>query len=234
MASLTGTQKHVAPGAPPAPVESTEPGAWSSYFEGLYRVAAGDSAHIPWADEVPSPALVAWLNREAPSLIRPGASISVVGCGLGEDVQELADRGYDVLAFDVSPSAVQWARRRHPAVAERFMVADLFAIPTGLLRRADLVVEINTIQSVHPGLRQRAAGAIASLARPRGSVLVICRGRDESEDLSTVDGPPFALSPRELSEIFGAQGMAPTREIDDFIDEEDPPQRRLRAAFRRA
>src|ERR1043165_3589387 len=207
MASLADKQGSVVEvltrGAHP---EAAEPGQWNRYFEDLYREAAGDPERIPWADEVANPALVPWLNREAPSLLRPGASVSVVGCGLGEDVKELEGRGYDVLAFDVSPTAVAWARRRHPSIAERFMTADLFALPTGLLRRADLVVEISTIQSVHPGLRERAAGAIASLARPKGAVLTVCRGRDESDPLDSC--PPFALSRSELVDLFAPHGLS--------------------------
>lgn len=235
MAALTHNQKqalevHAEPKV--LPPESADTGAWCAYFENLYRDAAGQAARIPWADEVPNPALVAWLNREAPSLVRPGASISVVGCGLGEDVAELADRGYDVLGFDVSPTAVKWAQKRHPNHAERFMAADLFALPTGLLRRADLVVEVYTIQSVHPLLRARAVAAVTSLVRPRGSVLVICRGRQESEP--SVSVPPHPLTESELAALFAQHGMTPMRSLDNFLDDESPPTRRLRGVFRSA
>jgi hypothetical protein len=176
--------------------------------------------------------MTAWLNREAPGLVRPGASAVVVGCGLGDDIKDLSDRGYETVAFDVSPTAVQWARTRHPTLADHFMVADLFAPPSGLVRRADLVVEINTIQSFHPSLRERAAGAIAGLARPRGTILVICRGRDEADPMP--ETPPFPLMRREIESLFGACGWSPIREMDDFMDAENPPKRRLRAAFKRA
>lgn len=214
-----------------APPQAPDSGAWCTYFEDLYRDAAGDAARIPWADEVPNPALVAWLNREAPSLIRPGASISVVGCGLGEDVVELAGRGYDVLGFDVSPTAIKWAQKRHPDHAQRFTTADLFNLPTGLLRRADLVVEIYTIQSVHPSLRHRAATAIASLARPHGSILTICRGRQESDPQAQT--PPHPLTESELLGLFAPHGLMPTRSPDNFLDDQVPPQRRLRCTFQR-
>jgi len=233
MSSLTGQKRGIEVHAPAGVVcpGSTDPAAWNAYFESLYQDAAGDVSRIPWGDERACPALVAWLNREAASVIRPGASVMVVGCGLGDDVNELAARGYDAIAFDVSPTAVQWARKRHPSLAERFMVADLLNPPTGLLRRADLVVEINTVQSVHPSLRERAVAAIAALARPRGAVLVICRGRAEAEPLP--EHPPFPLSPAEVTTLFGAHGMTATRSIDDFVDDEVPAKRRLRATFRR-
>lgn len=208
---------------------SADAPAWTRYFEELYHDAAGDVQRVPWADDQACPALCAWLNSEAPSLVRPGATACIVGCGLGEDAKELADRGYDIVAFDVSPTAVAWARTRHPDTAERFVIADLFHLPTSLQRRWDLVVEINTLQAIHPDLRPTAAAGIASLARPRGIVLTICRGRDEAEPLP--DLPPYPLSTRELTDLFAAQGFLPTREADDFAD--DQGIRRLRTTFKR-
>src|SRR3954466_4237024 len=171
----------------PAAPAGADAQAWREWFERLYSDAEGDSTRIPWADGEPSAAMVAWMNREAPALIRPGARIAVVGCGLGDDVRELADRGYDVTGFDIAPAAVEWARRLHPDIAERFAVADVMDLPSSLRRRADLVVEVSTIQAVHPSLREKVATGIASLARPHGVVLAVCRGRDQGDPL---DGPP--------------------------------------------
>jgi hypothetical protein len=75
------------------------------------------------------------------------------------------------------------------------------------------------------------ATGIASLARPHGVVLAVCRGRDQGDPL---DGPPFALTCAELTALFAGQGFTPVRAVDDFEDEESPPKRRLRAAFKRA
>ncbi len=214
-----------------APPSCADAQAWSRYFEDLYHDAGGDPHRIPWAHQRPCPSLQAWLNSEAPSLLRPGATACVVGCGLGDDVRELVDRGYDVLGFDTSPTAIQWARTRHGDLCDRFVIADLFSLPRSLPRRWDLVVEINTLQAIHPDLRRAAAEGIASLARPRGLVLTICRGRDDADALP--DAPPFALSPRELADAFAGVGMGPTRAIDDFQDDEAPPVRRLRCTFKR-
>jgi SAM-dependent methyltransferase len=210
-----------------------DPLAWNSFYADLYRGAQG-VAEIPWANLKPCPALVAWLNAEAPALIRPGASVAVVGCGLGDDVREVFSRGYDVIGFDISPRAIDWARERHPEVSDRLIVGDVFDLPRNLMRRHDLVIEIYTIQSVAPALRERVAAGVVSLARPRGVVLTICRGRDECEPLDSLEGPPFPLSCAELKGLFEGQGFAPMHEPDDFLDDEDPPQRRVRAAFRRA
>ena len=100
----------------------------AAFFEAIYGEAAGDTTRVPWAHGQPHPALVTWLNAVAPSLIRCGSRVAVVGCGLGDDAVELTHRGYDVTAFDVSPTAIEWARRRHPEIARDLHVADLFDI----------------------------------------------------------------------------------------------------------
>lgn len=208
----------VAPGAP-------------GWHDAVYRAAAQDPARVPWAEERANPVLVSWLNAEAPGRIRPGARAAVVGSGLGDDVVELLNRGYDATGFDVSPTAVDWARHRFPQHAESFMVSDLFDLPGRMRRRFDLVVEANTIQAVLPEQREAAAAAIASMCCPRGTVVCICRGRDDDQSLESFKGPPWPIGARELVTMFEKAGMHPIREPDDFEDDETPPVRRIRAAF---
>jgi SAM-dependent methyltransferase len=201
------------------------------WHDEVYRAAEHDAAKVPWADEQANPALVSWLNAEAPGRVRPGARAIVVGCGLGDDVVELQNRGYDASGFDVSPTAIDWARHRFPDQAEAFMVTDLFEPPSRLRRRFDLVVEAYTIQAVPLDRRDAAVSAIASLCCPRGTVVCVCRGRDDDHPLDGFKGPPWPLSKRELIDLFEKAGMHPVREPDDFEDDETPPVRRLRAAF---
>lgn len=221
-----------ASGAAVAPA-TADPVAWARYFDDVYRTAGGVLSNCRWASDHANDAVIAWMNAEAPSEVRPGARAIVVGCGLGHDVTEIAARGYDAVGFDVSPTAIEWARRLHPHYADRFEVADLFRLPPDTLRRFDLVVEACTLQALHPSLREKAAAAIVSLMRPHGCLLVMCRGREEGELLENVEGPPFPLTPSELCGLFEAHGLHPTRPVDDFYDDEDPPKHRLRAAFRR-
>lgn len=213
--------------SPPAVEMPGAPG----WHDEVYRAAEHDAARVPWADERANPALVSWLNAEAPGRVRPGARAVVIGSGLGDDVAELINRGYDAAGFDISPTAVDWSRHRFPQHAEAFMVSDLFELPPRLRRRFDLVVEVNTIQSVLPEHRQAAVAAVASLCCPRGTVVCVCRGRDDEQSLESFKGPPWPLSSKELVAMFESAGMHPVREPDDFEDDETPPVRRIRAAF---
>jgi len=65
-------------------------------------------------------------------------------------------------------------------------------------------------------------------------VLTICRGRDESEPIEHLKGPPWPLCPSELLGLMEAGGLQPLRELDDFMDDEPTPKRRLRAVFVRS
>lgn len=207
---------------------------WVERFNTIYEQAAGDVSRIPWAHRQPCPSLVAWLNAEAPSLIRCGGRVAVVGCGLGEDALLLRQRGYDVVAFDASRSAIESAQRLHPAEADMFVQADLLDLPARLKNRFDLVVEIHTLQALPPCFRSALASGMASLLSPRGGLLLaICRGRDPDIALDSVDGPPFALTAAELTWVMQDAGLHPVRPLDVYLDDNSPAVLRLRGAFRR-
>lgn len=203
-----------------------------AHFETIYADAQGDRSRIAWADGRAHPALVCWLNVVAPSLVRSGARVVVVGCGLGEDARELVHRGYDVTAFDCSPTAIEWARRIDPENRSCYLVGDLFDPPGKWRHRFDLVVEINTIQALEPPRRAETMAAISELLSPRGHLLVICRHSELPADLD--QGPPWPLTEHELELIAAEAHLVPEQPIAAFIDDEEPPVARMRALFRRA
>lgn len=204
------------------------------WFETIYANAEDDASRVPWADCRPNPMLVRWLNSDAPGLVRPGSRAVVVGCGLGDDVAELARRGYDVVGFDVSPTAVKWATRRHPGCAQRFLAADLRSLPARLVHRFDLVVEIYTLQSMDPTKRAAAAAGVAALCAARGVVLTVCRGRGCTEPLEVCDGPPYPLSCTELRELMEGAGLQPIGDVRTLMEGDSASAvQRLVATFTR-
>lgn len=205
---------------------------WLERFENIYKEARGDIGKIPWAHRLPCPAMLAWLNAEAPSIVRPGARAVVVGCGLGQDACALRDRGYDVIAMDACPSAIEWARRLHPDASEMFVVADLLDLPGRMRGRFDLVVEVHTLQALPPGCRHELAAGMASLLSNHGVLVAVSRGREEDQTLDGVQEPPFAMTAAEMESVMRDVGLAPMRAIDNFLDDNVPPVRRLRGMFR--
>ncbi|MHC4217825.1 MAG: class I SAM-dependent methyltransferase [Planctomycetota bacterium] len=210
---------------------TTEPLATTvDYFESVYAEAAGDASRIPWASRQPSPALVNWLNAVAPSLIRCGARVAIVGCGLGADAREVIRRGYEVIAFDCSQTAIGWARRLDPDHSDRYVQADLFDPPGRWVHRFDLVIDINNLQVLQPSLHQDAMTALSRLVAPHGHMLVICRGADQLPGAGT--GAPWPLTETEIVQTASEAGMAPQGAVCCFTDDQDVP--RIRAIFKRA
>lgn len=205
-----------------------------AWHDQVYRAAAGELVKVPWAEGKPAAAVVSWLNAEAPGRVRPGSRAVVIGCGLGDDVIELINRGYDAIGFDISPTAVEWARRRFKDYGAAFSVCDLLRVPTRFHHRFELVVEAYTLQSIEPAMREQAAAAMAAMLGPRGVLVAVANGRDESDLVESIKGPPWALTRAELAGLMEASGLKPVRAIDDFSDDGVPPRRRLRGAFEHA
>ncbi len=193
-----------------------------SWFEDLYRQAGDDPTIIPWADLTPNPNLVDWLEHNQGA--NPGRALKV-GCGLGDDAEELARRGFETIAFDISAAAIAWCRRRHPQSPVTYVVADLFQAPAEWQAGFDFVLESYTLQVLPPDMRADAARCIAAFVAPRGTLLVVARGREPNEPEGKM---PWPLTKNELS-LFKTAGLQEAS-LEDYTDGEDPPVRRFRAA----
>lgn len=213
-----------------AALDRGEPLAW---FEELYREADRGDAIVPWADRVPNPHMVEWLAARGivpGSNERRGRALDV-GTGLGDNAEHLAACGFDVSAFDVSATAIAEARRRFPSSAVTYTTADACAPPSEWRGAFDLVAETYTLQVLRPPERAVAARALAALVAPRGTLLVIARGREPDEPEGSM---PWPLTRAEVSSLFGATGVPAALELvslDALDDDEDPPVRRLVATF---
>jgi len=186
-------------------------------FEEIYVQAGQDFTAIPWAALAPNPALVTWLDQQPPPAGDPGL---IIGCGLGDDAEEAARRGYQVTAFDLSPTAVGHCRDRYPDSAVDYQVADLFQLPATWAATFGLVVEIRTLQSLPLSQRADATAAMAAPVRPGGRVFVHCLARDDDE---VPVSRPWPVSHRELVG-FNAAGLAEA----EFVDQPAiPPHGRL-------
>jgi SAM-dependent methyltransferase len=204
--------------------ESLERGDATGWFETLYAEADRGEAVVPWADLAPNPHVVEWLDREAPP---PGRALDV-GTGLGDTAADLARRGFAVVAFDVSATAVSAARRRFPTRGIDWRVADLLDLPREWAGGFDLIVECYTLQVLPPEVRPAAAAALAAALAPGGCLLVVARGREPHEPRGEM---PWPLTRAEVEAIAGRELRLEA--FEDFLDREDPPVRRFRAAFRR-
>lgn len=172
-----------------------------AWFEPLYAAAARGEGRPPWDRDVPNPLLVEWLANHP--LEADGRSAVVVGCGLGNDAELIAGRGFATTAFDISASALGLARRRYPESAVGYRQADLLDLPEEWLGSFDLVIESITVQSLPPRLHARAAACVASLCAIGGLLVVISGARTDGGE---PDGPPWPLTGDELA-YFAVDGV---------------------------
>ena len=202
--------------------EAARDGDPTSWFEQLYSDAAQGHAIVPWDRRAPHPLLVDWVERQPAT---SGLTL-VVGSGLGDDAAFLAAHGYRVIAFDISRSAIESARRRFPASPVDFRIADLLNPPAEWRQHFDLVVETYTTQSLPVRLRPTVVLHVGRFVAPGGKLVVLAVARDVDE---AVDGPPWPLSRADI-ESFAVEGL----EVLSLDEIRDPPgTHHWRAVFSR-
>ena len=205
-------------------IERGDPLGW---FDALYKESAGDTGKIPWADMEPNRFFQAYAERV--SLKGNERRALVVGCGLGDDAKFLHDLGFEVTAFDISPTAIDWARRVYGDSGIHFETADLFQPFRGWLGAFDFVLEIYTIQPLPIEMRESAIDAVSAFVAPGGELVVVTRGREDDEETNRL---PWPISRKELSR-FETNGLTQT----DFEvmpdDTDDEPAPRFVAVYRR-
>lgn len=196
------------------------------WFERLYAKASSEGVPIPWADRVPNPNLIGLYERIRHLPL--GRRALTVGCGLGDDAEWLARQGFDVTAFDISPSAIEECHSRFPDSKVHYVVADLFKAPPKWTGVFDVVQESYTLQVLPSALRMAAIEKICEFVAPKGYLLFITRAREESEPSGTM---PWPLTRREVNQ-FVVHGFL-EEYFEDYIDQEKPPVRRFRACYQR-
>ncbi len=203
-------------------------GDYTGWFETLYDRAEGDLAAIPWADRTVNPWLVEWLDRGR--VTGDNQTCVVVGCGLGDDAEYLAKLGFQVTAFDISPTAIAWCQQRFPDSPVNYRVVDLFSAPSDWYQHFDLAIEIYTIQALPAQIRPDAIAKIGSFVAVGGTLVVVCRGRNPEDPC---DNLPFPLTQQELT-AFEATGLRQVK-FEDFVDSitQSIPARRFRIAYQR-
>ena len=197
----------------------------AGWFEEVYAQANADADCIPWADRVPNPSLIGWSEGSNGA----GRSALCVGCGLGDDAEELARRGFVVTAFDISPTAIAWCRERFKRTPVAYQVADATSLPAAWSGAFDFIFEAYTLQVLPPDIRQLVLAELARVLAPGGRLLIVARGRDLGSAPSAI--PPWPLTRGELSAAMETSAVESS--FEDYLDREEPPVRRFRVLYTR-
>lgn len=204
--------------------EFTRKGDPTGWFEPLYQEAEAGKSTVPWANLCPNPRLLDFWKTY--SRLTAGKTGLTIGCGLGDDAEQLAAWGFRTTAFDISETAIRASRKRFPDSSVEYLAANLLD-PLPTWRHAfDFVFEANTLQVLPAALRPAAIQNISGFLRPGGLLLVIARGRELCDPEGQM---PWPLTRAELS-AFTTAGLEELsfEDLLDFEDPADPAVRRFR------
>src|SRR5437867_8219308 len=157
-------------------------------WEARYR--AND---MPWEKGEASPGLVDFLAAH-PNLKR--ATVCVPGCGTGHDVREWAKAGFDVVGYDIAPSAVRLARERTSSAGPKARIELGDFLKDDPPCRFDWLFEHTLFCAIDPGEREDYVKAVLRWLEPDGTYLAV------NYLIPDTDGPPFGTTRDELMERF--------------------------------
>lgn len=150
---------------------STTPEFW----EQRYR-----ARRMPWDMHGVPPALLEFLRRQPAT-----GRVLIPGCGSGYEVKAFADCGWQPVAIDFSPAAVERARDLLGPLAPAVVLGDFFTADLGA--SFDLVYERTFLCSLPPERWPAYAERIARLLAPRGRLAGFFVYGEEPEP------PPYLL-----------------------------------------
>ena len=112
-------------------------------YDDRYRQVHGEN--LQWFANEPSPIVQDVMCRFS---ISGKDKVLEIGCGEGRDGGFLMSRGYDVVATDVSPTAIAYARKWFPDFGDRFKVLD--CLEDKLDEKFDFIYAVAVIHMLVP------------------------------------------------------------------------------------
>ena len=156
----------------------------SDFWESRYR-----DHTTPWdAGKVPD------ALRDYTKRIKSGSRILIPGCGSAYEAGYLAENGFDVLAIDFSPAAVELAKKNLSRFGDIVRLADFFEFDYG--KPYEVIYERAFLCALPPRMWPQYAPRMAQLLRPGGELAGFFFFRE------TEKGPPFGTTPEALHALL--------------------------------
>lgn len=156
-----------------------------------------------------------YLKTNWPALsLKAGARVFVPLCGKTLDLLWLADQGYEVVAIELSPLAVEAFFVENKLAFERSQIGnlelwksekislfcgDFFELTAEVLGQIDGVYDRASLIALPPAMRRDYAAKMLELAQLSPKLLITLE-----YEQSKMDGPPFSVSEEEVRELYKA------------------------------
>jgi SAM-dependent methyltransferase len=168
-------------------------------FETAYRGESqfGAGVRPPWSIGAPQPELAALIEQG-----KFHGNVLDVGCGEAAISLTLAERGYTTVGLDLSPTAIDLARReaeKRGLTNVTFEVADISdftGFPAGSAGRFDTIVDSTLFHSIPVEAREGYQQSISRAAAPGASYFALVFDR-----AAVPEGPINAVTADELREV---------------------------------
>jgi 2-heptyl-1-hydroxyquinolin-4(1H)-one methyltransferase len=175
-------------------------------FESAYRGESpqlGQGSRPPWSIGEPQPELAALIEQG-----KFHGDVLDVGCGEAAISLHLAERGYPTVGLDLSPTAIDLARReaqRRGLTNTSFEVADISSF-TGYDGRFGTIVDSTLFHSIPVEARDDYQKSVARAAAPGASYFVLV-----FDKATMPEGPANAVTADELRDVVSKYWL-----IDDI------------------
>ncbi|MGL1902828.1 MAG: TPMT family class I SAM-dependent methyltransferase [Fibrobacterales bacterium] len=170
-----------------------------------------------WSIGDTTPALIEFMKEDA---CPKEGRVLVPGAGRGSDAIEWANRGYETLAVDFCPTAVD-ALDSLSRIHENFKAldSDIFDLNPDDLGQFDMIFEYNTFSAIHPGRRDEYFEVWYKMLRDDGIVIALFYPFTQG---NTMQGPPHPTSEVELmARLDGIFDIADRIKVKSSIPERE-------------
>lgn len=161
-----------------------------------------ETGETPWDKGLPTPVL-AEVQQRHPGLLK--GEVMVPGCGTGSDARWLATQGCRATGVDIASLAVERARSLDAGQGVQYILASLFDLPEELRGKFDLVWEHTCLCALNPELRKAYIHGVHAALKAGGLVAGVFFIDPEMDPGET--GPPFGISPEELTGLWEEAGF---------------------------
>ena len=159
--------------------------------------------NTPWDRGAPSPQLLRWLDDGSLSAASIGGPIAVPGCGAGHEVALLAARGFEVVALDYTPAAVELTRSKLASASLRADVLQADVLDWQPDSPLVAVYEQSCLCALHPDHWTAYATQLQVWLRPGSTLfaLFMQMPRDAAAQGEIV-GPPYHCDINGMRALF--------------------------------